>query len=77
MDYRDEAGAFVTDTERVAAHIGAPGEGGLQGFDVLPDGRSFVILRQVRADEPARLRVVRGWQTEIAKALAASRAGGA
>jgi len=76
VDYREEAGGFVTDPERVAAHLGSPEQDALQGFDVLPDGRSFVILRSVRAAEPARLRVVRAWQAEIAKALAAGQAGG-
>ena len=76
VDYRVEAGGFVTEPERVAVHIASPEGGGLQGFDVLPDGRSFVALRAVRPDEPARLRVVLSWQTEIAKALAAARSEG-
>ena len=76
MSFRESAGGFVADPERVAAHIASPEGGGLEGFDVLPDGRSFVALRAVRPDEPARLRVVLSWQAEIAKALAAGPAGG-
>ena len=76
VSFRESAGSFVADPERVAAHIASPEGGGLAGFDVLPDGRSFVALRAVRPDEPARLRVVLSWQTEIAKALAAGPAGG-
>jgi serine/threonine-protein kinase len=76
VSYREAAGGFVADPERVAAHVAAPEGGGLAGFDVLPDGRSFVALRAVRPDEPARLLVVLSWQTEIAKALATGPAGG-
>ncbi len=76
VDYHEESGAFVTDTERVAFRIGPTEQAGLQGFDVLPDGRGFVILRQVGGTEAVRLRVVRSWQAELAKALAAGRTGG-
>jgi serine/threonine-protein kinase len=76
VGYRESAGGFVADPERVAAHVAAPEGGGLEGFDVLPDGRSFVALCAVRPPEPARLRVVLSWQAEIAKALAAGPEGG-
>jgi serine/threonine-protein kinase len=76
VGYREVKGSFVAEPERVAAHIASPGGGGLAGFDVLPDGRSFVALRVVTPDEPPRLRVVLSWQTEIARALAAAGVGG-
>ena len=76
VGYREGTESFIADTERVAAQVASPGGGGLAGFDVLPDGRSFVALRAVSPDEPPRLRVVLSWQTEIAKALAAGPASG-
>jgi hypothetical protein len=45
-------------------------------YDVMPDGESFIVVRQLPGDQPAReLRLVLDWFTELER-LAPRRAGG-
>ena len=65
--WREQAGRFETGPERVVAQL-AFGSGWTFGapYDAAADGR-FLALVRTEASPPPRIRVVLGWDREVAR----------
>ena len=67
VPWRDRAGRFETGPERTVTQL-ASGSGWTYGapYDTAADGR-FLALIRTQASPPLRIRVVVGWDREVAR----------
>ncbi len=65
VSYRVENDRFVVDRERVVIEVPQ----GLSDFDVSPDASRFLLLHATRPADPLEMRVVLGWDRELARTI--------